>query len=107
MLGSTLGVGWAAGMAVHFINGTVVFPAIYAYALYARLPGPLALRGTIWGVILWVAAQTVVMPMMGAGMFSGAMGGAMAAMGSLIGHILYGGVLGIVASNPEPRLAHV
>jgi len=27
-------------------------------------------------------------------------------MGSLIGHVLYGSVLGIVASAPEPRVAH-
>jgi len=44
--------------------------------------------------------------MMGAGLFSSAMGGVMAAMGSLIGHILYGSLLGIVASAPQARLAH-
>jgi hypothetical protein len=54
----------------------------YAYALYAHLPGSRAIRGTIWGLVLWLVAQTVVMPMMGAGLFSSAMGGA---MGSLIG----------------------
>jgi hypothetical protein len=48
----------------------------------------------------------MVMPMMGAGLFSSAMGGAMAAMGSLIGHILYGSLLGIVANSPEARVAH-
>jgi hypothetical protein len=46
------------------------------------------------------------MPMMGGGLFSSAMGGMMAATGSLIGHILYGSLLGIVASAPEPRVAH-
>ena len=51
-----------------------------------------------WGVALWLVAQTVVMPMMGAGLFSSAMGGVMAAMGSLIGHVLYGSLLGIIAS---------
>jgi hypothetical protein len=39
MLGSTLGVGWAAGLAVHFINGSVIFPVVYTYVLYAHLPG--------------------------------------------------------------------
>jgi hypothetical protein len=47
-----------------------------------------------------------VMPMMGAGLFSSAMGGAMAAMGSLIGHVLYGSLLGVIASSPEQRVAH-
>jgi hypothetical protein len=106
MLGSMLGGSWIAGMMMHFVNGSVIFPAVYAYALYAHLPGSSAIRGTIWGLALWLVAQIVVMPMMGAGLFSSAMGGAMAAMGSLIGHLLYGSLLGIIASSPEPRVAH-
>lgn len=106
MLGSMLGGSWIAGMAMHFVNGSVIFPAVYAYALHAYLPGAPAIRGTIWGLILWLVAQTVVMPMMGAGLFSSAMGGAMAAMASLIGHVLYGSILGIITSTPEPRVAH-
>lgn len=106
MLGSMLGGSWTAGLMMHFVNGAVIFPAIYVYALYAHLPGSPAVRGTIWGVALWLVAQTVVMPMMGAGLFSSAMGGVMAAMGSLIGHVLYGSLLGIIASAPEPRVAH-
>ncbi len=103
MLGSMLGGSWIAGMMMHFVNGAVIFPAIYAFALYPHLPGSPAIRGTVWGVVLWLIAQTVVMPIMGAGVFSSAMGGVMAAMGSLIGHILYGSLLGVIASAPESR----
>jgi len=107
MLGSMLGGSWAAGLMMHFVNGTVVFPAIYAYVLYARLPGSPLTKGTTWGVALWLVAQVVVMPMMGAGLFSSAAGGMMAAMGSLVGHVLYGSLLGVIAStSPEPRVAH-
>ena len=106
MLGSMLGGSWTAGMMMHVVNGSVIFPAIYVYALYAHLPGAPAIRGTLWGVALWVIAQTVVMPMTGAGLFSSAMGGMMAAMGSLIGHILYGSLLGVIANAHEPRVAH-
>ena len=106
MLGSMLGGSWFAGMMMHFGNGSVIFPAMYVYVLYARLPGSPAIQGTIWGVALWLVAQTVVMPMMGVGLFSSAMGGMMAAMGSLIGHMIYGSLLGIVASGPEPRVLH-
>jgi hypothetical protein len=106
MLGSMLGGNWTAGMALHLVNGTVIFPAIYTYALYPYLPGSAAIRGTIWGIVLWLLAQTMVMPMMGGGFFSAAMGGMMAAGGSLIGHILYGSLLGVIASSPEPRVAH-
>ena len=106
MLGSMLGGSWAAGLMMHFLNGTVILPAIYIYALYARLPGSTAIKGTTWGVVLWLMAQVVVMPMMGGGVFSSAMGGMMAAMGSLVGHVLYGSLLGVIASAPERRVAH-
>jgi hypothetical protein len=106
MLGSMLGGSWAAGLMMHFLNGTVIFPAIYVYALYTRIPGSAAIKGTTWGVVLWLMAQVVVMPMMGAGLFSSAMGGMMAVMGSLVGHVLYGSLLGVIASTPQPRVAH-
>lgn len=103
MLGSMLGGSWAAGMVLHFTNGSVIFPAIYTYVLYERLPGSPAVRGTTWGVILWLLAQTMVMPMMGGGLFSSQMGGMMAAMGSLVGHLVYGSLLGGIAGESQPR----
>lgn len=106
MLGSMLGMGWAAGMMMHMVNGAVVFPAIYTFVFYGRLPGSPAARGLTWGVALWLLAQVVVMPMMGGGLFSSAMGGMMAAAGSLVGHLLYGGALGLIAGAPERSVAH-
>lgn len=107
MLGSMLGGSWAAGMAMHFINGTVLFPLVFGYLLVSRLPGPPVLRGALWGVILWLIAQTMVMPMMGAGLFSAAAGGMVAAVGSLVGHLLYGTILGTVSvARADLQLAH-
>ena len=107
MLGSMLGGSWAAGMAMHFINGTVLFPLVYGYLLVSRLPGPPLLRGALWGVVLWLIAQTMVMPMMGAGLFSAATGGMVAAVGSLVGHVLYGTILGTVSeARADLQLAH-
>jgi hypothetical protein len=105
MLGGMLGIGWAGGMLMHFVNGTIIFPLIYAFALHSRLPGGPALKGTAWGVILWLVAQTMVMPMAGAGLFSAAMGGMMAAAGSLVGHVLYGALLGAIAGEAVPTSA--
>jgi hypothetical protein len=102
MLGSMLGNSWAAGLTAHFVNGAVIFPAVFATVVYDRLPGTPILKGTTWGAILWILAQAVVMPMMGAGFFSLAMGGIMPAMGSLIGHLLYGAILGTLAASTEP-----
>lgn len=101
MLGSMLGNSWSAGLMMHALNGAIVFSLIYAYFLYERLPGTPVIRGATWGVILWLLAQVVVMPMMGAGFFSFAMGGMMAAVGSLVAHLMYGGVLGAIAGAPE------
>jgi hypothetical protein len=106
MLGSMLGGSWAAGMVLHFVNGTLVFPTIYAYALAGWLPGSPVAKGAMWGVTLWLLAQLVAMPMMGAGLFSSAMGGMMAVMGSLVTHLIYGGLFGAIAGAPEPRVVH-
>src|SRR5712692_11697701 len=70
MLGSMLGNNWWAGMMMHLVNGTIIFPMIYAYLIYQWLPGGSTLKGTTWGIVLWVLAQAVVMPMMGGGLFS-------------------------------------
>lgn len=99
MLGSMMGGNWAAGMAAHLMLGTVVFPALYTLVLFAKLPGAPVVRGATWGVGLWLMAQLIVMPMMGAGVFSSNAGGMMAAAGSLMGHLLYGGALGAIAGS--------
>jgi len=98
MLGQMLG-GWWMGMAMHFINGTVIFPLVYALLLYRFLPGPPVVKGLVWGVILWLIAQLMIMPMMGAGVFSANAGGMKAAMGSLVGHLIYGALLGSIAGG--------
>lgn len=101
MLGDFLGIGRVGGLVVHFINGSIVFPLIYAFMLYGVLPGGPVLKGITWGVILWALAQTIVMPIMGGGFFSANAGGMMAAMGSLVGHLVYGAALGAIAGGGE------
>lgn len=106
MLGGMLG-GWTMGMAMHVLNGTVIFPLIYAYLLFGKLPGAPYLKGIQWGLALWLMAQLVVMPMMGAGVFGLKMGGIMAAFGSLLGHIIYGALLGSIAGHARlAKLGH-
>ena len=98
-LGKMLGGSWALGMMMHFVNGTIIFPLIYAFLLYRILPGQTWAKGTYWGLILWFLAQVVVMPMMGAGFFSSRMGGMPAVVGSFLGHLIYGALLGWVAGS--------
>ncbi len=101
MLGGMLGGSWVMGMLVHFINGTIIFPLIFAYLLYGVLPGKPWVKGAIFGVILWFLSQALVTPMMGGGLFSVKAGGVTAVMASLIAHVVYGALLGGVARTAE------
>lgn len=92
MLGSVMGGSVVLGWMAHFVVGTVLALG-YGLVFEHRLPGPSALRGAIFAVGPWLMAQLVVMPMMGAGAFSGSM---LAAGGSLMGHLVYGAVLGAI-----------
>jgi len=111
MLAAFLGSSWTMGFLMHGLNGIVIFPLVYVYALHAVLPGPPWTKGTLWGVTLWFVSQVLVMPMMGAGSFSAHAGGLMAVMASLIAHVIYGALLGWIAgetkvpARQEPRLA--
>ena len=102
MLGSVLGGSWAMGMLMHLFNGSVVFPLIYAYLLYRVLSGDPWVKGTKFGLLLWFLSQALVTPMMGGGFFSAKAGGLMAVMASLIGHVVYGALLGAIAGPAEP-----
>jgi len=55
---------------------------------------------TCWRPLGVLLAQVVVMPMMGGGLFSSQMGGMMLVMGSLIGHLVYGAMLGCITGGP-------
>lgn len=101
MLGSMMGNSWALGMMAHLANGIVVFPLIYAYGVYQRLPGAPWARGIVWGIVLWLLAQLVVLPAMGGGFFSAGAGGMRSVIPSLLGHLVYGLALGAVAGAPE------
>jgi uncharacterized protein DUF6789 len=93
MLGSFLHIGAAAGWAMHVIIG-LVLALIYGGWFAARLPGGPALRGAIYGTGVFLLAQLAVTPMMGGGVFSG--GNVPMLAGSLMGHLVYGALVGLV-----------
>ena len=101
MLGNMMGGSYALGMAAHLMNGIVIFPLAYALLVFRFLPGPPALRGMMFGTILWLLAEVMVMPMAGAGFFSSEIGGAKAVMAALMGHLVYGALLGAIAGTAE------
>lgn len=100
MLAEPLGGSMALGWVAHFMIGVIL---AVGYALVAHLiPGPAPVRGALYGVAPWLLAQVVVMPMMGMPVFSGSM---TMAMGSLIGHLVYGATVGGIYGVPARELA--
>jgi uncharacterized membrane protein YagU involved in acid resistance len=96
-MGGILVLGWLG----HFMIGTVL-ALVYA-AVQAHLPGPAPLRGAIYALAPFFVAQLVVMPMMGMPLFSGS---AAMAVGSLVGHLIYGAVLGaLYGASARSRLS--
>lgn len=105
MLGSMLGgqppeVGssaWLVGFGMHLMIGIAVLAIGYSLiSTYLPTSSPLA-KGLFYGVIIWLVAQLMVMPMMGAGFFSSHLPqGMMMAAGSLMGHLIYGAAVGLV-----------
>ncbi|MEX0893928.1 MAG: DUF6789 family protein [Gemmatimonadota bacterium] len=84
-MGGALLLGWVGHLMIGMILALI-------YAVVAPwLPGPPAMRGALYGIAPFLVAQIVMMPMMGLPVFSGS---AALAMGSLIGHLIYGGVVG-------------
>jgi uncharacterized protein DUF6789 len=99
MLSSLLNGSWIMGIVAHFVIGTLILPAIYGLFLYRVLTGSPAVRGMTWGLVLWLVSQAIVMPVLGGGFFSARSGGLSVVMDSMIGHLLYGLVFGIVAGG--------
>ena len=98
MLGSMMSGVYEMGMAAHVLLGVLVFPLIYVMLFQFWLGAPLV-KGLLFGTVLWFMAATMVMPMAGAGFFMSEIGGIKAAIAALIGHWVYGGLLGGIAGN--------
>ena len=88
--------------------GIVLLPVGFALISNYLPTWNAVIKGFFFGVTVWLIAQLMVMPMMGAGLFSSNLPqGMMLAIGSLLGHLLYGGVVGFVYHrNGEEELGH-
>ena len=99
MLANTMGTPIIVGWIAHFMVGEIL--AISFAAIFLRKTNKTSdfKSGALFGLIPWFVAQIMVMPMMStisvgsytAGLFSGS---AMIAMASLVGHLIYGAILG-------------
>jgi len=95
MLSTMMGAPAAMGWLGHFIIGTVAWGGGFVL-LYSLIPGGSALiKGIVFGIAAWFGMMIMVMPMAGAGLFGMAFG-IMGPMMTLVLHVIYGAVLGIV-----------
>ncbi len=96
-------MGPSGGWIVHLFVG-IVLAVIYDAAFARWLPGRPAVRGAIYGAMVFCVAQIAFMPLVGAGLFSN--GDVELLIGSLLGHLVYGVVVGWIcslASAPRER----
>ncbi len=96
MLAGAMGGSALLGWVGHFMIGSIL-AVIYA-AVAPALPGAPPVRGALYGLAPWLVAMVMIMPMMGMPAFGGA---AAVAMGSLIGHLVYGAVVGAIYGRPD------
>ncbi len=101
MLSATMGAPLAVGWIAHFMIGGILAVGYAAIFLVKINKSSDYKTGALFGVIPWLMAQLVVMPMMSSlnggsfisGLFSGSV---LIAMTSLIGHLIYGAALGSI-----------
>jgi uncharacterized membrane protein YagU involved in acid resistance len=92
-----LATGAALGWLLHFLIG-MLFALIYAAVFDRRLPGGPLVRGLLYGILVFVLAQLVFMPLVGGGVFSH--GDPELLAGSLLAHLVYGGLTGWIYAAP-------
>lgn len=86
-------IGTVAAWMDHFIVGVVVWGLLFgAYDALAERPG-YWLKGIIFGIFAWLLMMMIFMPLAKAGLF-GSRIGPMAAVVTLLYHLVYGIVLG-------------
>jgi mono/diheme cytochrome c family protein len=94
---AVLYVGPAAGWVLHALIG-IGLAFLYAGVFATRLPGRPITKGLLYGALVFVAAQIVFMPAVGGGFFS--RGDVAMLVGSLLGHLAYGGLVGAIYGAP-------
>ncbi len=110
MFGGNLVIGWI----MHFMIG-IILAIGYGLLFYDKIKvSKYWLRGVIYGIVPWLMAQLLVMPMMtsmngmgfSAGLFSGS---AIMATASLMAHFIFGAIVGLIyspAKSVVPTISH-
>ena len=90
----------AVGWALHVVVG-IGMALIYARWVVDRLTGSPLARGMVYGGAVFIIAQLTFMPLVGAGVLS--RGDWPLLIGSLLGHLVYGGLVGLIYGRPAAQ----
>ncbi len=90
-------VGWIG----HFAIGSIAWGIAYV-VLEPVLPGAAVVKGLLFAVIAWLAMMIVFMPLAGQGFF-GLKEGPPAVVATLVLHLVYGAVLGLIYASLTAR----
>jgi len=97
----------ALGLLLHLVSGSVVFPLGYLAVLPHDMPGSPVLKGMLWAGLLWGVTESLMAPLLGAAVFSVALGGFPAALRALGGYLVYGATLGGLTGAPAPKVREI
>lgn len=88
------------GWLLHFMVGSLIWGVGFA-ATYRLMPGPLWLRGVLFGIATWLIVMLLVLPLTRAGTFGLQLGLPAPALMLLV-HLVYGGLLGALFGLLDP-----
>ncbi len=91
------------GLLLHLVSGSVLFPLGYLAVALHDVPGSPVLKGMLWAGLLWGVTESLLAPLLGAAVFSAALGGLPAALRALAGYLVYGATLGGLVGAPAPQ----
>ena len=91
----------AVGLLAHVFSEGVLFPLAYVHLPSQDFQGSPVLKGILWAGLLWGVTEVLIAPMLGAGVFSTALGGFPAAGRALLGYLVYGAALGSFVGAAE------
>lgn len=95
LVAQVLHLGTTGTWFAYFVIGIVLAHVYHAY-LSDKLPATSAVRGLIFGAILWMAMGLLLMPMMGMGLFAGSF---VSAVGMFLALAAYGATVGYLSDH--------
>jgi uncharacterized membrane protein YagU involved in acid resistance len=106
-MAARLGHSCAPGMLAHLLSGCVIFPLGYVWLSSQAFSGPPVLQGMLWAGLIWCVAEVIMAPLLGAEVFSTALGGLSAALRALLGYLVYGATLGSIVGAVQAEDRYV